>query len=114
MRTIILTITFFLMLTLVGLAQDSEVAKLQEPNAINSLGVKAAPSPFSLLDFSRLQWSHSYSMTYISGDNYSGSMGLYTATMFYEFSPKLSLNLNIGIAHDYGAIWGDESNKIFK
>jgi hypothetical protein len=73
------------------------------------LGVKPAESPFSLINLSRVKWSHSYSVSFFSG-GVSGSAGLWNSTMFYEISPKLSLALNFGIMHNTGAIWGDGKN----
>ena len=31
--------------------------------------------------------------------------------MYYEFSPKLSLALNLGILHDPSALWGNGDNQ---
>jgi hypothetical protein len=93
------------------MAQDIDVAKLRETNAANSLGIKPASTPFSLLDLSRIRWSNSYSVSFMSGAGGSGSVGLLNSTMFYEFSPKLSMALNIGIMHNAGAIWGDANNQ---
>ena len=85
-------------------------AELESISRVNALGVNPVDKPFSLIDLSRLQWSHSYSLSYVSGGAYSGSTGILNTSMFYEFSPKLSLLLNIGIAHNAGVIWGDGNN----
>ena len=69
------------------------------------LGLKPAGKPFSLIDFSRLHWTHSYSIGFFSGGGTSGSMGMYTGNIFYEFSPSLSLNLKLGIAHNPGSLF---------
>ena len=106
--SIVVLVVLFLAVPL--MAQDSEVAKLRETEAANSLGVKPVASPFSLLDFSRMKWTNSYSISWFSGSGSSGSVGLLNSTMFYEFSPKLSMTLNIGILHNTGAIWGDANN----
>ena len=90
--------------------QLSDQAEMEEINRATVLGIKPAVSPFSLIDLSRVKWSHSYSVGFFSGGNYSGSMGLYNTSMFYEFSSKLSLTVNLGIAHNTGAIWGDGSS----
>lgn len=76
----------------------------------SSFGAAPAATPFSLLDLSRIRWSHSYSVSYFSGGGNSGTLGILSTAMLYEFSPKLSLNLNIGVAHNPGALWGDERN----
>ena len=100
-----------LLLTLSGFAQDIERARLEQPTATNSIGVKPVESPFSLIDVSRIKWSHSYSVSYFSGSGQSGSVGLATTSMFYEFSPSLSLQVNLGIAHNPGALWGDRNSE---
>ena len=89
------------------LAQSSDEARLNALKRSNSFGVRPVSSPFSLVDLSRIQWSHSYSISFFSGNGYSGSVGLLRSTMFYELSPKLSLALNLGIAHNAGALWGN-------
>ena len=73
------------------------------------LGLQPAVKPFSLIDFSRLKWTHSYSLSFFSGGGTSGSIGLYTGNIFYEFSPKLSLDLKLGIAHDPGSLFGKDA-----
>jgi len=69
------------------------------------LGLEPVGMPFALLDLSRLEWSHSYSLNFFSGAGGSGTMGLYTGSVLYEFSPKLSLDLKLGIAHDPGSFF---------
>ena len=92
-------------------AQLKETAEIQEHSATQPYGVQPAVTPFSLLDFSRITWSHSYSVSYFSGGGSSNSLGLWQTQMMYEFSPKLSLAVNVGVAHNPGAIWGDERNQ---
>jgi len=94
----------------VAKAQQSDVASLREAVSENTFGVKPASSPFSLLDPSRITWSHSYSISYFSGGSRSGSMGLLQSTMFYDLLPSLSLSLNVGVLHDGAALWGDGQN----
>jgi hypothetical protein len=72
--------------------------------------LKPAVSPFSLIDLSRVKWSHSYSVSYFSGGGYSGSQGLYIGSLFYEFSPSLSMNINLGIGHNPGAMFNSNLN----
>lgn len=91
-------------------AQFVEDAPLANRAAQSSFGSRPASTPFSLLDLSRISWSHSYSISYFSGGNGSGSLGLFNTGMLYEFSSKLSMNLSVGIAHNPGALWGDKRN----
>lgn len=103
---------FILTLVLILIArplwsQTVDRAELEKITRENALGVEPAVSPYSLIDLSRLKWSHSYSVSYMSGGSYSGSMGIMRTSMFYEFSPKLSLTLNLGLAHDPSALFGN-------
>ncbi len=110
MRSAVVTILVLAFLAISSMAQDVEVAKLKQASSINTLGTRPAPNPFSLLDLSKLQFSHSYSMTFLSGGSGSGSAGLLNTSVFYEISPKLSLQLDLGVLHNSGAIWGDANN----
>lgn len=97
-------------LIIVSLVLVASVAFAQTPGApvsSNSLTMKGAPNPFSLLDLSRIRWSNSYSVSFFSGGGSSGSVGLLNTTMDYEISRSLSLGLNVGILHNTGALWGN-------
>ncbi len=97
----------------VSFAQSSDQAELESSMQANSLGGRAASNAFSLIDFSRIKWSHSYSVGFFSGGGNSGSMGLFNTSMLYEFSPKLSLTVNLGVAHAGGAFSvGEQSASI--
>ncbi len=82
---------------------------LEKSTRTNSLGVMPVERPSSLIDLSRVRFSHSYSLSYFSGYS-NGSAGLWNTSMYYDFSSKLSLNVNIGVLHNTGAIWGDGKN----
>ncbi len=101
------TVLLLLALAVPVSAQMSDRADLDAVVRANNLGLTAVSKPSSLIDLSKLHWSNSYSLSYISGGGYSGSVGVLNTSMLYEFSPKLSLMLNVGIAHNAGAIWGN-------
>jgi hypothetical protein len=86
-------------------AQFSDRADLNRINRDNAMGVKPAASPFSLIDLSKVRWSHSYSVAYFSGGGRSGSLGMWNSAMLYEISSKLSLAINLGVAHNPGGLW---------
>ncbi len=111
----ILTIVLVLAVAAMALAQSSDEAKLNALAQSNSLGVMPAASPFSLLDLSRMRWSHSYSISFFSGGGHSGSVGMLNSMMLYKLSSKFTLGLNLGIAHDVGAMWsnGNRSASVF-
>lgn len=106
-----LVVIFVVGFAVSAFGQFSDEAALDDINRSSALGIKPAVSPFSLIDLSRVKWSHSYSVSFFSGGDYSGSMGVFRTNMFYEFSSKLSMSLNLGIAHNTGAIWGDGSSE---
>lgn len=106
MKKIILIISLIMIYSL-SFAQSSDQAQIENINNQSSFGLSPAPTPFSLIDLSRVKWSNSYSVSFFSGGNNSGSVGLLNTQIFYEFSSKLSLALNIGIAHNPGNFWGE-------
>lgn len=108
-KVLSLTIIMFLIFVSSSLAQSIDKAQIQSAKK-DYLGLKPVAKPFSLIDFSRLTWSHSYSISFFSGGGTSGSIGLYTSSLFYEFSPSLSIDMTMNIAHNPGAFWGREVN----
>ncbi|MFH1374213.1 MAG: hypothetical protein ABII79_10495 [bacterium] len=94
------------------LAQSSERAQLETLTRANSLGVKPVASPFSLLDFSRMQWSHRYSVSYFSGGYGSGSLGMLNSMMLYELSSSFTLGVNLNVAHGISGAWRDSNSDI--
>ncbi len=106
---IFLTIAVLVVCAVSASAQLSDQVALDNTTRANALGVAPVARTSSLIDLSRLRWSHSYSLAYYSG-SYSGSAGMLNTTMFYDFSRSLSLAVNIGILHNPGAIWGDQKN----
>jgi len=105
--TILVLVIFAALITAPVHAQLKSDMPNIEQTSNTGIGLEPAKTPFSLLDFSRIKWSNSYSVSFFSGGGSSGSLGLLNTTMFYEFSSKLSMGVNIGILHNTGAIWGD-------
>ncbi len=89
-------------------AQMADEVEVKEVTEKYDLGVSQRPS-VSLLDLSRLDFSHSYSLSFFSGGGYSGSMGLYSGTMRYRLADPLTLTFNLGILHDPGSLFGNSS-----
>lgn len=68
----------------------------------------------SLIDPSRISMHHMYSFTYFTGSGKDGTLGIYTNTMNYRLSDPLSLNINLGLAHqpfgpEHGMIGTDKA-----
>ncbi len=101
-----LTALSILILTGLAFAQMADKAEIQSAKE-DYLGLNPVSKPFSLIDLSRLHFSHSYSFSYFSGGGTSGSVGLYTGSIFYELSRSLSLDVELGIAHDPAALFGN-------
>lgn len=99
-----LTLLFLILISTSVSAQMIDKAEIGNMKK-DYLGLKPAGQPFALIDFSKLQWSHSYSINFFSGGGISGSNALYVGNILYEFSPKFSLNLKLGIAHDPGSVF---------
>ena len=108
MKKALAIFVLFLMVCSMSFAQQSDVATIRDATSEYPLGMPAS-SPFSLLDASRMNWSHSYSITFFSGGNSSGSLGMLNSTMTYDLSSKLSFAFNIGVLHNTGALFRAES-----
>ncbi len=102
-NTIIAASILLFLVTAAG-AQLVQDGNLSTVKSANILGTPAANSAFSLIDLSRVKWSNSYSVSFFSGGNYSGSVGMFNTMMNYELTPNLSLALNLGVLHNAGAL----------
>lgn len=111
MKKSFIFILIVLALAASAFAQTTDMATLQSGSSTPSLGVKPAANVFSLLDLSRIKWSNSYSVSYFSGGFGSGGAGLLRTGMLYEFSPKLSMSLNLGVMHSLGGVMGNVNNQ---
>jgi hypothetical protein len=76
---------------------------------MNSLGIKSNIQGFSLLDPSRFKLHQSYSFSYFSSGNTSGSLGIYTTTLQYQLSNPLSLTLSLNYLHQPLTVFGQNS-----
>jgi hypothetical protein len=103
-----LAILLIIFLPLMAGAQMADEAEIKEVKEKYDLGLKRQPSlPF--FDLSRLNLSHSYSLTYFSGSGYSGTQGYYSGTLRYKLAQPLTLTLNVGILHDPSTLVGAKS-----
>lgn len=95
----IIVLVAALMLGVSVSAQHADRATLEQVSSMNPIGIKPSASLFSLIDLSKIRWSHSYGVSYLSGGNYSGSTGMLHTSMFYPISSNLNLTLDLGLAH---------------
>jgi hypothetical protein len=65
----------------------------------NLLGFTPNLKNLSLLNPQRLKMNHSYSFSYFSNGQTSGSFGVYTTTLQYQLSNPLSLTLSLNYLH---------------
>jgi len=86
-------------------AQMADEVEVKEVTEKYDLGLSRRPS-VSLIDLSRLDFSHSYSLSYFSGGAYSGTMGYYSGTMRYRIADPLTFTFNLGILHNPGSLFG--------
>ncbi len=99
-----------LFLTTAVAAQFVDDVSYQGYQRSNSLGVAPAVSPFSLIDFSRVRWSNSYSVSFFSGGNSSGSIGMWNSNMSYDLSRSLSIAFSVNLVHNPGGLLGNTNN----
>ncbi|MBN4076191.1 hypothetical protein JYT16_00585 [Gemmatimonas aurantiaca] len=99
-----------IMVAPVANAQMADQAELREINSQNAVSVPAVVNPFSLLDLSKVQWSHSYSLSFGGNAFGSGSYGMFSTAMSYEFSRSLSMAFALGVGHNPGALFNKNLN----
>lgn len=86
------------------MGQDADVARYRQAAMDNTFGARPTNSSFGLIDFSKLQFSNSYSLSFLSGGAGDGTVGMWNSSMFYEFSPKLSLAVDMSVLHSGGSL----------
>ena len=109
-KATLLSLAFLVLSVVSTSAQMADRAELRDIRSENSVSFQPATSAFSLIDLSRIRWSHSYNLSYYSGSFGSGSYGLYTGSLLYEFSPSLAMYLDVGIGHNPGALVNTNQN----
>ncbi len=103
----IATALLLVILSVPAMAQMVDEAEIKEVTAKYDLGLTKQPS-MAFFDLSRFNLSHSYSIGYFSGNQFSGSRAMYNGTIRYQIANPLTLTLNVGVLHNPGAIFGDE------
>jgi hypothetical protein len=72
-----------------------------------------AASPFRLFDPARLKIGQSYSLSYFSGGpGGSQSVGVYTSSIGYQLADPLYMQLDLGVVHSPGALFGGEGRSL--
>lgn len=81
-------------------------------NVPGSTNLFTQNTPFRLLDLSKLSFRHSYSVSYMSSSGYSASQGVYTTSIGYQISDPLYVQLDLGLLHQPGALFGGDSRQL--
>jgi hypothetical protein len=96
-KMVLLFFSLILFLFSSGFSQTQTSSKSQTDG--NLLGVKSNAKSFSLLDPSKFRMSNSYTFSYFSSGQTSGSFGVYTNVMEYQVSKPLTLTLTLNYLH---------------
>lgn len=94
-KILLISIVFVFMLSFFSGIYSQEKSGPQE----SFFGLTPQKSSFSLLDPSRLNMTHSYTLWYSSGKKGSESFGLYVNTLQYQFSNPLKMTVELGYMH---------------
>jgi len=113
MTRLMTALILVLVLTGTVAAQHSDQASVSDAalRAQSGIGISPAVTPFSLIDLSRINWSHSYSVAFFSGGGTSGSVGVWNTSLDYDISSNLHLALNLGVLHNPGSLWNGNDSK---
>lgn len=73
----------------------------------------AQASPFRLFDPARIRFGQSYSLSYLSGGGFGAqSIGVYMSSIGYQIAEPLYLQLDLGILHSPGALFGGDARNL--
>ncbi|EQB62730.1 MAG: hypothetical protein RBG1_1C00001G0309 [candidate division Zixibacteria bacterium RBG-1] len=101
-RLVQISLVFFVVISFV-FSTVSYSQSLSEPKGnlesthLNSLTPNN--TRFSLLDLSRLKIRNSYTVSYLSSGNRSGSFGLFVTSFEYQLSNPLNIQVDLGYLH---------------
>ena len=106
-----------IVLSAAGMARADDVsvtpAETQTTSgALASTTLYSQFTPFQLLDLSKLTFRHSYSVSYLSSGGYSANRGVYTTSIGYRISDPLYVQLDLGLVHQPGALFGGDSRQL--
>jgi len=94
---------------LMAAAQVQSPAIEERPGTLLDNPIKKT---FSLLDPQRMQISHSYSFSYLSGGGQSGSVGMYFGAIQYQISKPLTLRVGLAYTHNPMTAFGANTGSI--
>lgn len=85
-------------------ASPTSISEYLRAGSGYGLGLK----PLGFLDPSRMTFSHSYTMSYLSAGSEGVMRGLFMETIGYRLSDPVSLTLNLGYLHQPYSTYGPE------
>ncbi|HDS01291.1 MAG TPA: hypothetical protein ENO22_07675 [candidate division Zixibacteria bacterium] len=107
MRHLVITTLFILLLSIPVLGQ-SGLERQEEATSADAIGKARIDNKFSLLDLSRLDMSHSYTISYFSANGQGTTIGMYMNSIRYRISNPLTLNVNLAWVHQPGQLLGGD------
>jgi hypothetical protein len=104
MKTAKVIFIFLLMLS-ISLPAQSLLEEKKPVSSADVIGTSRIDSKFSLFDLSRLEMSHSYSVSYFSSGGSGTTIAMYMNSMKYRISNPLTLKINLAWIHQPGALF---------
>lgn len=99
-------VMFFILLVLsVSLPAQSLLEEKKPVTSADAIGTSRIDNKFSLLDLSRLEMRHSYSVSYFSAGGSGTTIAMYMNSMKYRISNPLTLKINLAWVHQPGALF---------
>jgi len=74
----------------------------------DAIGTARIDNKFSLIDLSRLEMKHSYSISYFSSGGTGTTIAMYMNSIKYRISNPLTLNINLAWVHQPGALFSQD------
>ena len=108
MRHLLITALLIMLLSIPLHAQSGLERQQQEATSADAIGDARIDNKFSLLDLSRLDMSHSYTISYFSANGHGTTIGMYMNSIRYRISNPLTLNVNLAWVHQPGQIFGGD------
>jgi hypothetical protein len=109
-KIVLLFFSLILFLFSSGFSQTQTSGESQTEG--NLLRVKSNAKSFSLLDPSKFRMSNSYTFSYFSSGQTSGSFGVYTNVMEYQVSKPLTLTLSLNYLHQPLSVFHNDDLRI--
>jgi len=95
-------IAAFVILMAISVQAQTGLERSSEISSADLIGESHIDNKFSLLDLSRLEMNHSYSISYFSSGGHGTTIGMYINSMRYRISNAITVNLQLAWVHQPG------------